>query len=58
MLGDIIRFMLIDVKNCIDGKHDCEHKCIELEGGYRCECNDGYRLQNDSKSCEGMHIGV
>lgn len=45
--------------DCIDGRNDvCEQKCIELEGGFSCGCNDGYRLKNDSISCEGKVYAV
>ena len=33
--------------------HNCTQRCIELEGGYICDCNDGYTLNDDGKSCNG-----
>ena len=47
--------MLLDIINCINGSNDiCEQDCIELEGGFRCDCEDGYILKNDNVSCEGI----
>lgn len=44
----------LDIKECINGMNErCEERCIELEGGFRCGCNDGRRLRSDNVSCEG-----
>ncbi|XP_023280510.1 fibulin-2-like [Seriola lalandi dorsalis] len=29
----------------------CQHKCINIWGSYRCECHQGYVLQQDRHSC-------
>ncbi|XP_039972401.1 fibulin-2 isoform X2 [Xiphias gladius] len=29
----------------------CQHKCINVLGSYRCECHQGYILQQDRHSC-------
>ena len=41
---------------CQDGLHNCSQKCIELDGGFSCACNDGYLLLNDGVSCEGTYV--
>ena len=47
----------IDIKECINGTNEiCEERCIELEGGFRCGCKDGYRLRSDNVSCEGTYV--
>ena len=28
-------------------------KCTNLIGSYKCECDGGYKLKNDKKSCGG-----
>ena len=52
-------FAFSDIMDCINGTNDvCEQKCIELEGGFSCGCNDGYRLKSDIVSCEGKIYAV
>ncbi|XP_065890335.1 uncharacterized protein [Dysidea avara] len=29
----------------------CDHNCTNLQGSYKCTCNDGYYLDRDGKSC-------
>ena len=48
---------LSDIMDCINGTNEiCEQTCIELEGGFSCGCNDGYRLNSDNVSCEGKAL--
>ncbi|XP_077993149.1 uncharacterized protein LOC144447117 [Glandiceps talaboti] len=48
-----------DVNEC-NINHECEQICVNVnrtvnpENGYKCECNDGYELENDDKSCEDI----
>lgn len=28
--------------------------CSELPGGYKCECNPGFRLADDGRSCDNL----
>ena len=44
----------LDIINCVSGSNLCDQICNELEGGYSCSCEDGYRLRNDNVSCEGI----
>uniref|UniRef100_A0A5S6R2C3 Metalloendopeptidase n=1 Tax=Trichuris muris TaxID=70415 RepID=A0A5S6R2C3_TRIMR len=37
---------------CKTTNHGCHHKCVNTLGGYRCECDIGYELHSDGKSCE------
>lgn len=32
----------------------CAHTCVNLAGGFRCECDVGYVLDEDGVSCNGM----
>ena len=41
----------IDVNECALENGGCEHKCTNRAGSYSCGCNQGFRLQTDSKSC-------
>ena len=33
--------------------HECSQNCINEIGSYRCECNEGYEIAFDSRTCEG-----
>ncbi|KRY12598.1 Tolloid-like protein 1 [Trichinella patagoniensis] len=37
---------------CKTTNHGCHHKCVNTLGSYRCECDIGYELHSDGKSCE------
>ena len=42
----------VDINEC-DGKHDCEHLCLNTFGSYRCACKKGYvRAYLNRKHCE------
>ena len=43
-----------DIKECSIGTHNCSQLCIELDGGYRCGCYDGYELEKDGIACKGI----
>uniref|UniRef100_A0A668SWK4 VWFA domain-containing protein n=1 Tax=Oreochromis aureus TaxID=47969 RepID=A0A668SWK4_OREAU len=38
---------------CSFGNHSCDHECVSVLNGYRCRCNEGYRLLEDGKTCQG-----
>lgn len=44
--------LLQDVNECLDNNGDCEHKCINEVGSYKCECRDGFKLRGDNRTCE------
>ncbi len=39
-------------------KNKCEQKCVNEIGGYRCECNDRFQLQNDGRACKSMFLST
>nr|XP_055201583.1 matrilin-4 isoform X2 [Nyctereutes procyonoides] len=43
---------------CAEGGHGCQHQCVSTPGTFRCACNPGYQLAEDSKSCLAIdHCG-
>lgn len=51
---EMIQFPLTisDVDECEDNNGDCEHRCVNEDGGYRCTCREGFRLRGDNRTCE------
>ena len=54
-----------DIDECLTYK--CGGRCVNLPGSYRCECDNGYRLQGDacldedeclSSPCQGRCINL
>ncbi|XP_065835763.1 signal peptide, CUB and EGF-like domain-containing protein 1 [Oscarella lobularis] len=43
----------VDIDECASTSkpHGCSHRCINSDGGFRCECRLGYDLYNNGKSC-------
>uniref|UniRef100_A0A3B5MFY5 VWFA domain-containing protein n=1 Tax=Xiphophorus couchianus TaxID=32473 RepID=A0A3B5MFY5_9TELE len=42
---------------CAEGKHGCEQVCVYLGPGiFTCDCNEGYRLNGDKKTCSPIDL--
>ena len=50
----VIHSILIDIDKCKEGTHDCSNfaRCVNLIGGYDCECHAGF--EGDGTTCTGM----
>ncbi|XP_064529705.1 matrilin-4 [Pseudopipra pipra] len=42
---------LCGVDMCVEQEHGCQHSCVSTPGSFYCECNPGYRLNVDGKTC-------
>uniref|UniRef100_A0A3P9A3F6 Matrilin 4 n=1 Tax=Esox lucius TaxID=8010 RepID=A0A3P9A3F6_ESOLU len=42
-------YAVIDL--CAEGKHDCEQICNASPGAFTCDCNPGFTLNKDQKTC-------
>ena len=40
-------------KSCSSQSNDCKQICLIADGKQICDCNKGYKLDNDGKSCIG-----
>ena len=38
--------------------NDCQQLCTNTEGGYNCSCSQGFILNKDIKTCNGMYNHV
>ena len=44
----------LDIGECLIGTHNCSQVCVELDGGFECDCFDGYELNDDGVTCDGI----
>ena len=42
-------FFFVDVDECLMGSDDCQHQCVNTEGGFTCSCFPGYRLYTEEQ---------
>ncbi|XP_075545715.1 sushi, von Willebrand factor type A, EGF and pentraxin domain-containing protein 1-like [Dermacentor variabilis] len=45
------RFCEYDVDECLIGRHNCSHICINMPGFYKCACPERMTLSNDGITC-------
>ena len=43
----------VDINECAANTDGCAHICHNNVGSFTCSCNDGYRLNEDGKACDG-----
>jgi len=43
----------LDTNECSTVTHGCEQKCVNTDGSYHCECQSGYELRRDKRTCKG-----
>ena len=44
----------LDTDECIDVEGGCSQICLNTNGSITCECGDGYELDIDGVTCNGM----
>ncbi|MCP9265517.1 Metalloendopeptidase [Dirofilaria immitis] len=47
-----------EMDECKLDNHGCEHRCINKIGSYECQCNIGYSLRSDGKTCQSTCGGI
>ncbi|XP_049268832.1 sushi, von Willebrand factor type A, EGF and pentraxin domain-containing protein 1 [Rhipicephalus sanguineus] len=45
------RFCQYDVDECLIGRHNCSHVCVNVPGSYKCSCPEGMTLSDDGITC-------
>ncbi|XP_030078632.1 low-density lipoprotein receptor isoform X1 [Drosophila hydei] len=43
------------INECDSKNGGCMHRCVDQPLGYRCECNDGYKLTSDGHHCADIN---
>lgn len=51
--SNVLFFYSTDIDECIDHMSKCSQSCINTPGSYVCDCNQGFKLENDSITCSG-----
>ena len=46
----------VEINECTMNTDDCEQECINIEGGFRCDCFEGYILDDNGRNCLGIVI--
>ena len=47
---------LLDINECDEENGNCSQFCNNTIGSYQCYCEDGYTLDSDEHTCNGMYI--
>ena len=52
----ILGFSPTDVNECLTPGRCAHGRCSNLEGSFRCSCEQGYEVTSDGKSCQGTEM--
>ena len=55
-------YISLDINECTNDTHLCEHNCYNTNGSYVCDCQPGYQLSNgltcsDINECDSNNGG-
>ena len=50
----IFHGLFVDINECAENNGGCPQLCKNTEGSFQCECDVGYMLTLDGKTCAGM----
>jgi len=45
---------LIDIDECAVNNGGCENTCENVGGSFKCGCSEGFELNADQKTCQGL----
>ena len=51
----ILYINFVDINECVS-THGCQQVCINTDGGFRCECRQGFQLNTDGSTCSGTTV--
>ena len=49
-------FLSSDINECTENTDNCSQLCNNTIGSYQCYCEDGYILDSDEHTCNGIVI--
>ena len=49
-------FFNADIDECSEDTDNCNQTCTNTEGSFTCVCDDGYILDSDETTCNGMYL--
>jgi hypothetical protein len=53
--GTRLEHLFADINECNSTTSNaCQQICTNIPGSYTCQCNSGYRLNSDERSCAGI----
>ena len=55
MLTNGLSGLTADVDECTTGNANCAQTCTNTDGGYKCDCQAGYSVNNDG-TCSGDRL--
>ena len=47
-----------DINECDMENGGCSHQCLNKDGGYDCQCPQGFQLRSDEKNCKLVQKGL
>lgn len=47
-----------DIDECEELNGGCQQMCVNTLGSYHCECNEGFRIHADARTCIGKIVTV
>lgn len=48
----LILTLILDVNECEEGIHNCAQICMDTVGSYECDCNVGFEIDADQRTCK------
>ena len=43
-----------DINECNENENPCDQHCNNTVGSFTCSCDDGYELDENGRSCNGI----
>lgn len=54
----LLLLLRLDDDECRLGSNSCEHTCQDIQGFYTCSCREGYVLDTDGQTCNGIDRAI
>ena len=54
----LLIYTIIDIDECSEGIDRCAQNCHNAVGSYACSCDDGYRINEDGRTCNGKVLYI